>query len=368
MAVECKCEACGSLLKIDAAPGAGVDCPQCKASLEVPEPAAEGAEVPVARVVDDDEVIGRIDWRDVAQRSVPWAASIAVHGVLLIILGLIAWASISDDSDRRRMMTPSMETAEAGGTLNPGPTDDPLQPARTQDEVLLPDQHDDLLSANPLDDPLQAINTTAQTTSQLTSALTQGPVTSAAPIGQLWQVDAGSRRGPPSRFMGSGGQAHNICYVIDRSGSMITAFGYVQREMLRSIKELQPGQMFHVIFFSRGEPEEMSGKGLVRADDLNKAEAIRFINGMVEAGQTDPRPALRRAFALRPRPQLIYFLTDGSFSPEVLEELRQWNADKQTQVNTIAFLNRSGEGLLRQIAQENNGEYLFVNPEGGISP
>jgi uncharacterized protein with von Willebrand factor type A (vWA) domain len=183
-------------------------------------------------------------------------------------------------------------------------------------------------------------------------------------------VAAGSGHGPPSQFMGTGGNAFCVCYVIDRSGSMVIAFDYVKKEMLRSIQELQPEQLFHVIFFSAGEPVESPAGRMVYATDRNKIEAIKFIGSMVAAGRTDPRPAFRRAFALKPRPNLIYFLTDGAFEPDVVDDLVKWNSDHRTVINTIAFLERPSEVLLKKIAQENGGTYTFVNPEpaGGLNP
>lgn len=62
-------------------------------------------------------------------------------------------------------------------------------------------------------------------------------------------------------------------------------------------------------------------------------------------------------------PHLIYFLTDGSFEPEIVEDLRKWNSDRKTVINTIAFLERPAEELLKQIARENRGTYTFINPQ-----
>jgi hypothetical protein len=190
------------------------------------------------------------------------------------------------------------------------------------------------------------------------------------PMAPFSPIASGSGHGPPSQFMGTGGNAYCVCYIIDRSGSMVIAFDYVKKEMLRSIQQMQTEQLFHVIFFSAGDPIEAPAGKLVYASDRNKIESIRFINSMVAAGRTDPRPAFKKAFALKPRPHLIYFLTDGSFEPEVVDDLRRWNTDRKTAINTIAFLERPSEDLLKQIARENRGTYTFIDPHrvGDSSP
>ncbi len=184
-------------------------------------------------------------------------------------------------------------------------------------------------------------------------------------------VASGSGHGPPSQFMGTGGNAFYIVYIIDRSGSMVGSFDYVKKELHRSIEQLQSQQLFQVIFFNSGEPSEFSssdsGKPPVYrlnfATDRMKVKVFHFIDSMVASGKTDPRPAFLRAFALRPKPNLIYFLTDGAFEPDIADELKKWNADGKTAINTIAFIERPSEALLKRIAHENGGTYTYINPD-----
>ncbi len=105
-----------------------------------------------------------------------------------------------------------------------------------------------------------------------------------------------------------------VIYVIDRSGSMVDVFDMVKYEMRKSIALLNEDQYFHVIFFSEGQPIETKPRGLVPATDNNKLRCGRWLDEIVPCGQTDPIPALERAFdvlshADSPKGKLIYLLT-----------------------------------------------------------
>ena len=153
-------------------------------------------------------------------------------------------------------------------------------------------------------------------------------------------------------------EAAKIVYVVDRSGSMSDSLDYVKMELKRSLGELGPDKQFNVIFFSSGPALEMPARRLVTATEANKRQAYAFIDDVVAHGETDPAEALQRAFAVKP--DVIFFLTDGEFDRSVVEQVKRANAGKQVVVNTIAFLYREGETLLRQIAADNGGNYKFV--------
>jgi hypothetical protein len=378
MAVELKCQGCGAILSADAPAGIRITCPQCKTLLIVPDQPLNGgaaASVPIE--------VSRIDWRNWLEAGVPWALSVAMHGALLLMMGFVVWASAQNASakdPREQIIIPGTAIGGTpGGSLHPGPADDPLEARQN----LNPEGDTGFSNANEIgigtdfggaSQGLDLIGSTAGEAGRLAASIggvgTGIGSGAGGPMAPFSPVAAGSGHGPPSQFMGTGGNAFCVCYVIDRSGSMVIAFDYVKKEMLRSIQELQPEQLFHVIFFSAGEPVESPAGRMVYATDRNKIEAIKFIGSMVAAGRTDPRPAFRRAFALKPRPNLIYFLTDGAFEPDVVDDLVKWNSDHRTVINTIAFLERPSEVLLKKIAQENGGTYTFVNPEpaGGLNP
>jgi hypothetical protein len=151
---------------------------------------------------------------------------------------------------------------------------------------------------------------------------------------------------------------HKIVYVVDRSGSMTDSLDFVKRELKRSIGTLSEADEFHVIFYSSGPPQEMPTRRLVAATDSNKKLAFEFIDNVVEGGETDPAKALERAFAVAP--DLIYLLTDGEFDKGMIGFVKQHNPTGKAAVNTICFIYRDGEEVLKAIAAQNGGLYKFV--------
>ena len=156
-----------------------------------------------------------------------------------------------------------------------------------------------------------------------------------------------------------------IVYVVDRSGSMTDSIDFVKAELTRSVAELGEDVEFHVIFYSSGPPVEMPTRRLVHATQRNKGLAYEFIDRIVPEGETDPSKALQRAFAVRP--ELIYLLTDGEFDRGIIDLVKRLNAGGRARVFTIGFLytqpGTTAEGVLKQIARQNGGEYKFVSEQ-----
>jgi biopolymer transport protein ExbD len=157
----------------------------------------------------------------------------------------------------------------------------------------------------------------------------------------------------------TGGATSKIVYIVDRSGSMTDSIDFVKMELKRSIAELAEDKSFHVIFYSSGPPVENTPKKLVAATERNKAQANEFIDAVVAQGETDPSEAIRRAFAVQP--DLIYLLTDGEFDRSIITLCKDLNKDKKVTIHTIGFLYRTGETVLKQIADNGGGNYKFVS-------
>jgi hypothetical protein len=102
---------------------------------------------------------------------------------------------------------------------------------------------------------------------------------------------------------------------------------------------------------------DKSPPGLLPATARNKKVCLDWIEQFFRPGGTDPADALIRAFALHPK--TVFLLTDGEFSPGVLDVIRQHNRGEAV-VNTVAFVDRAGEPLLKQISHENRGDHKFV--------
>ena len=159
-------------------------------------------------------------------------------------------------------------------------------------------------------------------------------------------------------------------FVIDRSGSMLDGFDRLRQELLHSIGRMNEGQDFHVVFFASGTPIENPPQQLVPGAVEYKRQAAEFLAGVQPVGQTDPLPALKRAFDVLANAdgksgKAIFLLTDGAFpdNQKVLDLIRSRNADKSVTIFTYQYNDRSKDAAtaLRQIASDSRGQFRQVN-------
>lgn len=373
MVAEFRCEKCGKLLSVEAEPSSKVKCPFCKARVQVPEgvaslprpqvppnaaPAPEQAEERVLEGPGQDVLMG------VMARLMPWVISAFFHAGVLVILAFITIVMFKTAAATEITVADAEFSDRPGGRINPGQANPQLQ-AQSLQQVNQQawSQRDSMV---PLDD-------TGDTKDQVSLyGISGGQAGGAA--ADFGLLRGGSGRGPRSQFFGMGGNAYHIVYVVDRSGSMLDTFDEVRREMIRSISRLVESQTFHVIFFASGTPKENPPGRLVYATEDRKREALRHLKTIQPQGQTDPIPALTRAFkALGSTPntkrgKLIYLLTDAEFpdNEQVLQTVRALNAGGGVHINTILHHHRSENAMkvLRQIAEGNGGNFKFVESSG----
>ena len=155
---------------------------------------------------------------------------------------------------------------------------------------------------------------------------------------------------------------------------MASTFDVVVDEMLMSIARMdeQQGHRFHVVLFSEKAAVECAPARLVPATRANKLMAADFLSQITTTGQTDPLPAISRAFEVLAagkgrEGKLIFLLTDGVFpdNAKVLAAINRLNAGKGVCINTILFGRRPGEAeaVLKQIATDSGGTFKYVSPD-----
>lgn len=169
-----------------------------------------------------------------------------------------------------------------------------------------------------------------------------------------------------TEFFGTPAYGKRVIFVVDRSGSMTDSIDCVKHELKRSIGALAEDKEFHVFFYSSGPPLEMPTRQPIKATAENKQKAYTFIDGVKPQGETDPSTAFKRAFECNP--EEVYFLTDGEFDRETVGLVKGLNdkasrvvGEGKVRVHTIGFLYKSGEALLKKIAEQNGGQYKFVS-------
>ena len=159
--------------------------------------------------------------------------------------------------------------------------------------------------------------------------------------------------------------AGNVVYICDATGSMMSEFDNLRVEVRRAVNGLRPTQAFNVIFFQENAPPPVV-KNLLPAVPSCKQRVFDYVDKATARGPTDPIPAIRAAFAMKP--DVIYFLCDPSDFPspsQTIALFKSLNADHKCKVNTISFLdeNHAGEDLLKQIAAESGGTFRYVAAE-----
>ena len=162
-------------------------------------------------------------------------------------------------------------------------------------------------------------------------------------------------------FFGVGGRGTRFAFIVDKSGSMLgDRIAAAKEELVRAVAALPDYAAVHVAFFDAGEPTAF-GEGWQRIRGGSMQRFRSWLRNVSASGDTQPAGAFRQAFALEPRPDVIFFLTDGRIPEECLEQVRGLNSrGKRVQVNTIAFDDPSGGSQLRQIAQESAGQFREV--------
>ncbi|MEZ6050565.1 MAG: hypothetical protein R3B91_19760 [Planctomycetaceae bacterium] len=171
-----------------------------------------------------------------------------------------------------------------------------------------------------------------------------------------------------STFFGLPADGKRIVYVVDASrsmnhpfpGPMLTRFGRVKMELVRSIGQMTSEQEFFIVYFNdRAIP--MPSRTMMPALPGTQNMYLRWAAEVKADGQTNPEEALLLALTLRP--DMIYFLTDGNFPYKVVENITKSNQNRVV-INTIGFGEDKGEKLLRQIASHNWGDYQFIPGDG----
>jgi len=377
LATEFSCNTCGKILLTNDPPGSRVVCPTCSAENIVqdssqpggPAPGTQNAAAapphepePISEPSGGEEPLSERTVR-VLNAVVPWVVSVVFHAGIFLILFFffVAKEIVGSGAEADRIIIPDARLSENPGgvidTSNQGTglqTGQPGRQAKAHEFKRLPTK--DMLSGvggggtgggdgTPGDLKIIGIG----------AGSGGGP-------GSGYGLSTGDGgQGPRSSFYGAGGNAYKICYVIDRSGSLLDTFEYLRASLKKSIRDLVPQQQFHVIFFAAGKPQELPAGRLIYATQKNKEDACKYLDTVSPEGQTQPEAALERAFACKP--DLIYFMTDGDFDAKVVDLLARINKNKKVKINTYSYLHKPGEALLKQIAREHGGRYKHVTED-----
>lgn len=200
----------------------------------------------------------------------------------------------------------------------------------------------------------------------------QGDLTGRA--GQPGGVTGGE--GTTSVF-GISGTGYKFLYVFDHSASMggsgNSALAYAKRELLASLESLGETHQFQIIFYNESPtifPLAGAAGRLIFGTEQNRELARRFVQSITANGATRHEEAL--VAALRMRPDVIFFLTDGdepAMSAGQLDRIRKLNGGL-TSLNAIEFglgPKAGRENFLAVLARQNGGTYKYLDITGQTS-
>jgi len=277
-----------------------------------------------------------------------------VHVALLLLFAFLYLGGASGpERGNGELELAVMTNAELSRLSQQAPT--PVPTPRT--DAQSPEQ-----TLNPLSDVVGVPDASTDTATDI--HITGG---AGADLGAGMAIGGGAGLGGAS-FFGVEARGARFVYIVDVSGSMSgEKLDTLQIELTDSLNGLSPRASFAVLLFST-DVLPIGGKARWwDAKDAAKAAAAREIRAISARGGTNPLPAFEMAFALKPRPDAIYFMTDGLFVESAASEIAELNRQADgapTPIHCISFVSREAAQLMRAIARQSGGSYTHIEGPG----
>lgn len=174
----------------------------------------------------------------------------------------------------------------------------------------------------------------------------------------------GNGSGAGTGFFGSKATGQSIVFVVDGSRSMNrshaspskTRFKRLKLEIVKTVLALPAESNFFIIFFN-DDVNPMPAAGMQAATNANKQRYLTWLAETKADRDTDPRRAL--TMAMRMRPDVIYFLTDGDFDGRISRDLLRLS-QRTTEIHTFAFGKEADNETMRALAKQNRGKFYII--------
>lgn len=206
-------------------------------------------------------------------------------------------------------------------------------------------------------------------------------------------------------FMGNSGVGRNIVFVVDVSASMssqgdsgtggrISRFDLLKRELVKTIGRLPPNTQYQVIYFSdfawphnevdshnlkafekyawKISPDKTNARvpqfRYLAANSTNVLKSIELIKNADNPGGTNWGSGLFMALKGYPKPDIIFFMTDGNKidAEGWVDEVSKVNltGGKRTIIHTTAMMEPDAAIELDQLAKRNGGNFTIITAQG----
>lgn len=176
-------------------------------------------------------------------------------------------------------------------------------------------------------------------------------------------LGVGGSGGGAASFFGVEARGTRFAYIVDVSGSMGVSgkLDLLRQELVRSLDALLENAEFLVVLYESNARPLGGRDRWVEASPAGKRWARSALGNVDASGGTNPLPAFELVFSRRPRPDAIYFMTDGEFDSEIASQIMRLNSKTRIPIHCITFVNRRAEELMRRIATHSGGSYNHVN-------
>jgi von Willebrand factor type A domain len=329
------------------------------ANTPQPQDPQAGAREP-AEADTTPPVAGEPPHHDTLTRVLPWTVSFLLHAVMVLLALFVVWSTITA-RDEERIIIPTARLSATPGA--------PLQIKQTP-----------RLKADPIArrtvSPLRNQTPVQMLTQPLSDATLVGVLGSSGDANPFEATISGGGE-LRAQFLGSGGNARRIAFVIDASGSTTAELPQLIVALKRSIGQLSARQRFTVIFYQGQNVIEVPPAGIDAKPATAKTKQMvydwlaRYKDYISPRRGSDPIKALKLAFGYRP--QLVFLLSDditGQGKDEIDQARLLDNIDRinrsGTRINTFQFeyedpLLKAGlRGTMDLIAERSGGVYKFV--------
>lgn len=175
-------------------------------------------------------------------------------------------------------------------------------------------------------------------------------------------LGAGGGSGGAS-FFGVEASGRRFAFVVDVSGSMMGArIEELRRQLDASIADMVETSSYLIVTFS-DDAKVLGGRvEWTEATTDNKALTRQRIREIRELNGTYGMEAFRLALAIKPRPDAIYFMTDGVLSDmqQVQAYLLTANKSPKVPIHAICFMERDSEAWMRELVRQFGGSFTCV--------
>ena len=218
---------------------------------------------------------------------------------------------------------------------------------------------------------------------------------------------AGIGKGGQFTFLGQTAMGRRVVFVVDVSGSMsqalkvdgprVTRFDLMKKELIKAVKQVPPGTAYQVLFFSdfawpHNQVDSRNADALakykwdIKPDDYKRVkiptfkyiqanpftiqESVDIIQRSDNPGLTNWGSGLLMALNANPKPDVIFFMTDGERQDEMgwIDIVTDENKRKQPMavIHTSVMAQTDAAREMDSLAKRNNGKFTVVMSDGKV--